>query len=663
MSFIFLLLVFFPLINFFSVWILDIIWGKRIAVWVIAHSYIIIVILGLISLKEVSFFNSFKYITIGSWIKCGLFVVNWGFIFDTLSVSMLLMVGIVSGTVHYYSIGYMESDPSLIRFISYLSLFTFFMFILVTGDNFVQLFLGWEGIGLCSYLLISFWNTRVQANKSALKALVVNRIGDFGFLCGLVLIFYFFRSVDFSVVFVLSSFFTKITFSIIGFDFFCLNIICFFLFIGSVGKSAQIGLHTWLPDAMEGPTPVSALIHAATLVTAGVYLIIRCSPLFEFASTVLFIILFFGGLTAFFAATIALTQDDIKKVIAYSTCSQLGYMVFICGLSGYNASIFHLINHAFFKALLFLGAVSVIHAMQGEQDLRKFGSLINLIPYTYSLMLVGFLALAGFPFLSGFYSKDLILELAFSKYNLAGIFSYWLGTLSAFLTAFYSFRVVYYTFLGKNISFKYYVQKVHELPISMGFALIILSLGSLFSGYILKDSFVGVGTIFWGNSIFILDNYNIGLDLEFIPLLIKNTPLICSLFGILFAVFWNYLWDLSKNFKNFCWFMVWFKNNNNNNLKINSVAIVEIYRFLNHKWYFDFIYNYYVGYTILYHSYNSFYKLIDKGFIEMLGSQGLSLIIWKLSNFLSRKQLGYIYHLSSLLLLSLFLFVCLILIF
>ena len=663
MSFIFLLLVFFPLINFFSVWFLDIIWGKRTAIWIIAHSYIIIVILGVISFKEVSFFNSFKYITIGSWIKCGLFVVNWGFIFDTLSVSMLLMVGIVSGTVHYYSIGYMENDPSLIRFISYLSLFTFFMFILVTGDNFVQLFLGWEGIGLCSYLLISFWNTRVQANKSALKALVVNRIGDFGFLCGLVLIFYFFRSVDFSVVFVLSSFFTKVTFSIFGFNFFCLNIICFFLFIGSVGKSAQIGLHTWLPDAMEGPTPVSALIHAATLVTAGVYLIIRCSPLFEFATTILFIILFFGGLTAFFAATIALTQDDIKKVIAYSTCSQLGYMVFICGLSGYNASIFHLINHAFFKALLFLGAGSIIHSMQGEQDLRKFGSLINLIPYTYSLMLVGFLALAGFPFLSGFYSKDLILELAFSTYNLGGIFAYWLGTLSAFLTAFYSFRVVYYTFLGENISFKYYVQKAHELPISMGFSLIILSIGSLFSGYILKDSFVGIGTIFWGNSIYILDNSNIGLDLEFIPLLIKNTPLICSLSGILLAVFWNRLWELFKNFKNFCWFTVWFKNKNDNSLKTNSVAIVEMYRFLNHKWYFDFIYNYYIGYTVLYHSYNSFYKLMDKGFIEILGPQGLSLIIWKFSNFLSRKQLGYIYHLSSLLLLSLFLFVFLILIF
>jgi NADH:ubiquinone oxidoreductase subunit 5 (subunit L)/multisubunit Na+/H+ antiporter MnhA subunit len=249
-------------------------------------------------------------------------------------------------------------------------------------------------------------------------------VGDFGFLFGVILIFYFFRTVDFLVVFVLSAFFTEATFSILGFDFFCLNTICFFLFIGSVGKSAQIGLHIWLPDAMEGPTPVSALIHAATLVTAGVFLIIRCSPLFEFAPTILFIILLIGGLTAFFAATIALTQDDIKKVIAYSTCSQLGYMVFICGLSAYNLSLFHLINHAFFKALLFLGAGSVIHAMLGEQDMRRFGSLINLIPYTYSMMLVGFFALAGFPFLSGFYSKDLILELAFSKYSLGGTFSY-----------------------------------------------------------------------------------------------------------------------------------------------------------------------------------------------------------------------------------------------
>jgi NADH:ubiquinone oxidoreductase subunit 5 (subunit L)/multisubunit Na+/H+ antiporter MnhA subunit len=287
---------------------------------------------------------------------------------------------------------------------------------------------------------------------------------------------------------------------------------------------------------MEGPTPVSALIHAATLVTAGVFLIIRCSPLFEFTPSVLFFILLIGGLTSFFAASIALTQDDIKKVIAYSTCSQLGYMIFICGLSAYNVSLFHLINHAFFKALLFLGAGSVIHAMQGEQDMRKFGSLINLIPYTYSLMLVGFFALAGFPFLSGFYSKDLILEIAFSKYNLSGVFSFWLGTMSAFLTAFYSFRVVYYTFLGKNISFKYYIQHVHELPNNMGFSLSVLCLGSIFSGYVLKDSFVGIGNIFWGNSIYMLASYNQGLDFEFIPLLIKNIPLFFSLLGILLAI-------------------------------------------------------------------------------------------------------------------------------
>ena len=662
MSFICILLVFFPLINFLSVWILDIFFGKRIAVWIIAHSYIIIVILGVITLRDVSVI-SFKFLTVGSWIKCGLFMVNWGFIFDTLSVSMLLMVGIISGAVHYYSIGYMENDPCLVRFISYLSLFTFFMFILVSGDNFIQLFLGWEGIGLCSYLLISFWNTRIQANKSSLKALIMNRIGDFGFLCGLVLIFFFFRTVDFSIVFVLCSFFSDIVFCIMGFEFFSLNVICFFLFIGSVGKSAQIGLHTWLPCAMEGPTPVSALIHAATLVTAGVFLIIRCSPLFEFTPSVLFFILLIGGLTSFFAASIALTQDDIKKVIAYSTCSQLGYMIFICGLSAYNVSLFHLINHAFFKALLFLGAGSVIHAMQGEQDMRKFGSLINLIPYTYSLMLVGFFALAGFPFLSGFYSKDLILEIAFSKYNLSGVFSFWLGTMSAFLTAFYSFRVVYYTFLGKNISFKYYIQHVHELPNNMGFSLSVLSLGSIFSGYILKDSFVGIGNIFWGNSIYMLSNYNLGLDFEFIPLLIKNIPLFFSLLGILLAIIWNnFLYNL-KNINNFSWYLIWFKKKNQNVLKKNLITTIEIYRFFNHKWYFDFIYNYYIGYTILFHSYNTFYKLIDKGLIEIFGVQGFSSIIYKVSVFFSKKQLGYIYHLSFLLVLSLFFLFCLTLIF
>ena len=299
---------------------------------------------------------------------------------------------------------------------------------------------------------------------------------------------------------------------------------------------------------MEGPTPVSALIHAATLVTAGVFLIIRCSPIFEFVPFVLFIILVIGGLTAFFSATIAVAQDDIKRVIAFSTCSQLGYMIFVCGLSSYNLSLFHLVNHAFFKALLFLGAGSVIHSISGDQDMRKFGCLIKFIPYTYSLMLLGFLALAGFPFLSGFYSKDQILEVAFSKYSVMGVFSHWLGSVAAVLTAFYSFRLVYYTFLGKNISFKYYMQRCHELPESMGLALFILAIGSLFSGFFLKDAFVGFGSSFFTNSIYILDSSIIGLDLEFIPLFFKNIPLFFSCFGILLALVLNSLLGELKTF-------------------------------------------------------------------------------------------------------------------
>ena len=392
-------LVFFPLFSFFYAWISEILLGKQKALLLIAHIYIIIIGFGFSSFVNSCIQGNFYYLTLGTWINCGLIVVNWGFIFDTLSVSMLFMVGIVSASVHFYSVGYMKTDPSLIRFISYLSLFTFFMFILVTGDNYIQLFFGWEGIGLCSYLLISFWNTRVQANKSALKALIVNRIGDFGFLCGSLLIFYFFRSLDFSIIFLLSPYFKNLTFL-------CLGIISFFLLIGSMGKSAQIGLHTWLPDAMEGPTPVSALIHAATLVTAGVFLIIRCSPLFEFTGATLVFITLCGGITAFFSATVAITQDDIKKVIAYSTCSQLGYMVFICGLSEYTLSMFHLINHAFFKALLFLAAGSVMHSVSGDQDIRRFGEL------------------AGFPFLSGFYSKDYLLDGLVLTINMLFLFNF-----------------------------------------------------------------------------------------------------------------------------------------------------------------------------------------------------------------------------------------------
>jgi len=639
-------LIFLPFFAFCSVWIFEFFLGKQKSIILITHLYIIVFLLGFISFFKVCILGNFYFLTTSTWINCGLSVINWGFIFDTLSVSMLFMVGIVSGSVHFYSADYMCDDPSLVRFMSYLSLFTFFMFILVTGDNFIQLFLGWEGIGLCSYLLISFWNTRVQANKSALKALIINRIGDFGFLCGSLLLFYFFRSFDFAIVFVLAPYFNKVMFSFLCFKLKCLDIIGFFLFLGSMGKSAQIGLHTWLPDAMEGPTPVSALIHAATLVTAGVFLIIRCSPFFEFTQTTLTFIMFIGGITAFFSATIAITQDDIKKVIAYSTCSQLGYMIFSCGLSEYNLSMFHLINHAFFKALLFLSAGSVIHSMSGEQDIRRFGRLIKFIPFTYSMMLLGFLALAGFPFLSGFYSKDLILEISFSKHSVESIFSYWLGSISAGLTAFYSFRVLYYTFWVKGNFFKYYLQNIHELPKNMAFALTILSIGSLFSGYLLKDGFVGIGSCFWGNSIFKLEFNTVGLDLEFIPLFIKNIPLFFSSFGILLGITLNFLLSLFKSKYVFL---------SNNIIVSYPQYFVGFLWFFFHKWYFDYIYNYYLGYTILNSSYKYFYRLIDKGFIEILGYQGLNNLCYKVSNQVSLSQLGIIYYLSCFLFLGLIL--------
>jgi len=344
----------------------------------------------------------------------------------------------------------MEHDPHLPRFMSYLSLFTFFMLILITANNFLQMFVGWEGVGLSSYLLINFWFTRIQANKAAIKAMLVNRIGDFALLLAIFTIYFIFNTLDYDIIFCLVPLAIKYQIWVGGFTFSIIDTICILLFIGCMGKSAQLGLHTWLPDAMEGPTPVSALIHAATMVTAGVFLITRCSFLFEFSTLTLNLIVFIGSTTSFFAATTGLFQNDIKKVIAYSTCSQLGYMIFACGLSSYEVAIFHLSNHAFFKALLFLGAGSIIHSMSDEQDMRRMGGLRKLLPFSYAIMLIGSLALMGFPFLSGFYSKDIILEIASIKYTNFGQFSAILGTLSAFCTAFYSIRLLFFSFLIGN---------------------------------------------------------------------------------------------------------------------------------------------------------------------------------------------------------------------
>jgi proton-translocating NADH-quinone oxidoreductase chain L len=366
---------------------------------------------------EVGLAGSICCFTLFRWFSSELLVLDWGFLFDPLTCVMLIVVTSVSSLVHLYSCEYMSHDPHIPRFMSYLSLFTFFMLVLVTSDNFVQMFLGWEGIGLASYLLINFWFTRLQANKAAIKAMIVNRIGDFSLTLGILLVFTYFYVLDYASVFACAHLFVDQSITFFCFDVGLLTIICLLLFGGAVGKSAQLGLHTWLPDAMEGPTPVSALIHAATLVTAGVFLIARCSPLFELSTTALSVVTVFGGSTAFFAATTGLLQNDMKRVIAYSTCSQVGYMVFACGLSNYSVGVFHLANHAFFKALLFMGAGCVIHAVADEQDFRKMGGLARLVPFTYSLMFVGSLSLMGFPFLTGFYSKDAILEVAVSRYS------------------------------------------------------------------------------------------------------------------------------------------------------------------------------------------------------------------------------------------------------
>jgi len=575
---------------------------------------------------EVALLECFVYIKLISWIDSELLNVDWGFMFDTLTTVMCCVVTFISTLVHLYSIEYMAYDPHLSRFMSYLSLFTFFMLILVTADNFVQMFVGWEGVGLCSYLLINFWFTRIQANKAAIKAMVMNRIGDFGLVLGILLIFVTYKAVDYATVFSLTPLLSNTTINFLNFEFETLTIIGFFLLIGAIGKSAQLGLHTWLPDAMEGPTPVSALIHAATMVTAGVFLIARCSPIYEYAPIVLEIITVLGASTAFFAATVGLLQNDLKKVIAYSTCSQLGYMVFACGLSNYSVGIFHLANHAFFKALLFLGAGSIIHAVADEQDMRKMGGLKNLIPFTYSMIVIGSLALTGFPFLAGFYSKDLVLEVAFGKFTISGHFSYYLGTLGAFFTAFYSTRLLYLTFLSKPNGYRSVLCYAYDSSYYICTALGLLAIPSIFIGFYTKDMVVGLGTDFWGTAIYVAPQNMNMFDAEFIDQSYKLLPVTLSLSGIIFA-FIFYKFQSKLLFK----------------LKISAIG-KKIYSFLNKKWFFDKIYNEQLGQFFFNFGYTISYKIIDRGIFEILGPHGISIVLTKLSSTIHKLQTGYIYH-------------------
>jgi NADH-quinone oxidoreductase subunit L len=571
-------------------------------------------------------FNQYEdNIIIATWINSGTLDVNWSMKIDSLSSVMLVVVNSVSALVHIYSIGYMSHDPHKPRFMAYLSLFTFAMLMLVTSDNFIQLFFGWEGVGLCSYFLIGFWFKKETANSAAIKAFVVNRVGDFGFALGIFLIFYLFGTVNYNEVFQQIPSVVDKRLNFLGFEVKSIDLICLLLFIGAMGKSAQILLHTWLPDAMEGPTPVSALIHAATMVTAGVFLVVRCSPIYEYSELALNLITIVGMTTAIFAASVALVQTDIKKIIAYSTCSQLGYMFFAAGVGAYNIAMFHLFTHAFFKALLFLGSGSVIHAFKDEQNINSMGGVWKKLPYTYVLMIIGTLALTGFPLLSGFYSKDAIIEFAYLRDNTTGYYAAGIGIFTAFLTSIYSWRLIFKTFHGSYNNKSIKIEETHESPLVMLLPLIILSIGAIFAGFIFKELFFD--TNFWGNSIFFLEP----LSEEHPPMwfLLLTPILVCSSIPISYYLF-------VKN-----------KDLPNSIVEINK----PLYNFLVNKWYFDELYE------ILFIKPSKkiglfLWKFFDIKIIDGFGPDGVSSLIKKFSIKANKFQSGYIYQYAFIMLLG-----------
>lgn len=637
----YLLIIFIPLLSTIITGFFGKLLTKEGTTRLASSSILITCLISYFIFYEVCYCDCPCYITLSPWIIAGSFKLYWDFVFDSLTVIMLVVVLTISTVVHIYSISYMSHDPHINRFMSYLSLFTFFMIILVTANNYIQMFVGWEGVGLCSYLLINFWYTRIQANKAAIKAMLVNRVGDINIIFAIVTIFFVFKSVDYSTVFALAYNFVNSTINIFNYNIPVLNLICIFIFIGAVGKSAQVGLHVWLPDAMEGPTPVSALIHAATMVTAGIFVICRSSFIFEYAPIALTIVTIIGAITTFYAASIGLVQNDLKKVIAYSTCSQLGYMIFACGISGYNISIYHLANHAFFKALLFLSAGSVIHAMNDEQDMRKMGGLLKILPFTYAMFLIGSFALLGFPFLSGYYSKDLILELSFATFTIPGHFAYILGTFAAFFTAFYSIRLLILTFITKTNAYKQIINKAHDAPLLLGLPLLILSIFSIFIGYFSKDMIVGLGSTFWGNSLNILFENNQMIDAEFLPFIIKIFPILSATSGLILACL------LYTNFTKYLNYLT--KNN----------LFRNIYLFLNKKWFIDKLYSEVIYQKILYISYNPLYSVFDKGIYNILGPRLLTNLLEKLSKNSSEIQSGFFYHYALIFLISLTLIIIL----
>jgi len=564
-----------------------------------------------------------------TWFLAGGFEAHWSLYIDQLTAVMLIVVTTVSAMVHVYSIGYMHGDPSIPRFMSYLSLFTFCMLMLVTADNFMQLFFGWEGVGLCSYLLIGFWYLKPSANAAAIKAFVVNRVGDFGFMLGIMGVFLVFKQVGFAEVFKAAPGIAGTSIGFLGMHLPTMETLCLLLFMGAMGKSAQIGLHTWLPDAMEGPTPVSALIHAATMVTAGVFMVCRLSPMFEYAPVALAVVAIVGAVTCFFAGTIGIVQNDIKRVIAYSTCSQLGYMFLAAGVSAYSAAIFHLFTHAFFKSLLFLASGCVIHAMSGEQDMRKMGGLWKLIPVTYALMWIGSLALGGigipgiFGF-AGFYSKDMILEAAWGSGTGVGHFGFWLGSLAAALTGFYSWRLLFMTFHGKSRADHETLHHAHEAPKVMLVPLVPLAIGATFAGIVFYPLLVGHDMAdYWRQSLLVLAGNNSIEAGHDVPEWVSLTPLVLGLGGIGCAFVMYILAPglpeaLARNFR-------------------------PVYLFLLNKWYFDELYD-----LLFVNAAKRIGRLLWKGgdgsVIDGLGPDGIAAVTRNLAQRAGRLQTGYVYH-------------------
>ena len=573
--------------------------------------------------------NIYGNYKIFEWISSGNFIANWSINIDPLSSVMLVVVTFVSALVHVYSIGYMSHDPHKPRFMSYLSLFTFSMLSLVVSDNFLQLFFGWEGVGLCSYLLIGFWYKKETANNAAIKAFIVNRIGDFGLAIAIFLIFFFYGTINFEEVFQATSTLIEKKLVFFGVETSLITLICIFLFIGAMGKSAQFLLHTWLPDAMEGPTPVSALIHAATMVTAGVFLVVRCSPIFEYSQFALNLVAIVGMVTAIFAASVALVQNDIKKIVAYSTCSQLGYMFFAAGIGAYHVAMFHLFTHAFFKALLFLGAGSVIHAFKDEQDIRNMGGIGKKLPYTYAFMLIGTLALTGFPFLSGFYSKDAIIEFAYLANTPLGNYAASVGILTAFFTSIYSWRLFFKVFHGPYNNKKILINETHESPIVMLLPLVFLSIGAIFSGFIFKNIFIGHHSIdFWQASIFFLNK----ISHSSIPLWFLLTTPVIVLISIPISF---YLYILNPKI-----------------LDDFKLTNMPLYNFLLNKWYIDELYEkIFVNPAKKIGSF--FWKKGDIGIIDKFGPDGISKLVKNLSNKTGRLQTGFIYDYAFVMLLGL----------